>query len=130
MLVSLVLAREFGTRIILAWTVLFLFIGIPFLLAGLPFVVGGVLILAMAIAPLVIDWRAAGPQRTFLGVVDARGRRFRERDGARESFLVPGVPNPDGAVPPTARDWATSLGLWIVPVVLGVVLGVLAYSIA
>lgn len=129
-LVSLLLAREFGTRIILAWTILFVFIAVPFLLAGIPFVFGGVLILAMAIAPLVIDWRAAGPQRTFLGVVDARGRRFRERDGARESFLVPGAPNPADAVAPTARDWALSLGLWIGPLVFGVALGFAAFAIA
>lgn len=128
--VSMFVARTFGTRIILAWTILFLGLAIPFLLAGLPFVVIGVFIVVMAIAPLVIDWRAAGPQRTFLGITDATGRRFRERDGARASFLAPGSPNPDDAVVPTARDWALSLGLWIGPVVLGVVLGVLAFSIA
>jgi len=128
--VALFFARGFGTRIILAWTILFLSMAVPFVLAGFPFVVGGLVFLAMAIAPLVIDWRAAGPQRTFLGITDASGRRFRERDGARETFLVPGRPNPQDAVQPTARDWGLSLGLSIVPVVVGVLLGVLAYSIA
>jgi hypothetical protein len=128
--VALVVARGFGTRIILAWTILFLGIAIPFLLAGLPFVIGGVVIFLMAIAPLVIDWRAAGPQRTFLGITDAAGRRFREREGARESFLAPGAPNRDDAVAPTAGDWTLSLGLWIGSIALGVVLGILAFSIA
>jgi hypothetical protein len=128
--VALLFARDFGTRIILAWTILFLAMGVPFLLAGLPFLIGGLLFVAMAIAPLVIDWRAAGPQRTFLGVADATGRRFREREGARASFLVPGYPNPSDAVAPTARDWALSLGLSIIPATVGVLLAVLLFSIA
>jgi hypothetical protein len=130
-LASLVLARGFGTRLeVLAWPVLFLTLSVPFLLVGLPFLLGGLLFVAMAIAPLVIEWRTAGPQRTFLGITDLRGRRFREREAARPSMMSPGIPNPPDAVVPAAGDWARSLGLWIAGSVLGVALGVLAFSAA
>jgi hypothetical protein len=127
---GLIVARGFGLRIILAWTVLFLALGVPFLLAGFPFLLGGLLFVAMAVAPLLLDWRAAGPQRTFLGLDRLDGRRFREREGARETFLAPGRPNPADAVEPTARDWGLGLGLPIIAIIVGVLLGVLAFSIA
>lgn len=130
-LVSLMIARAFGTRlVVLAWPILFLTLALPFLLAGLPFVVIGAMFVIMAIAPLVIEWRTAGPQRTFLGITDAAGRRFRERDAARASMMSPGIPNPADAVVPTAGDWTTSLGIAIAATTLGVVLGVLAFTSA
>jgi len=136
-LVSIVLARMFGTRIILAWTILFLTLSLPFLFVGavtlptgLPFLIGGVVFVAMAIAPVGIEARAAGLQRLFLGVTDAAGRRFREREGARASMFIPGTPNPEDAVAPTSRDWALSLGLFLIPVVVGVVGGFAAFTAA
>jgi hypothetical protein len=104
-LIAVLVARGFGTRlVVLAWPILFLTLSVPFLLAGLPFLVIGLLFVAMALAPVVIEWRAAGPQRTFLGITDAAGRRFREADGAKAAMMSPGVPNPPEAVPPAPRD--------------------------
>jgi hypothetical protein len=133
-LISILLARQFGTMIILAWTITFLVLSLPFVLigavtlpTGLPFLFGGLFFVAMAVAPLVIEGRAAGVQRLFLGVTDARDRRFRERDSARPSMFVPGMPNGPATVPPTARDWALSLGLWLGATLTGVLLALLAY---
>jgi hypothetical protein len=127
--VALLIARGFGTRlVVLAWPILFLTLSIPFLLAGLPFIVIGIVFVIMALVPLVIEWRAAGPQRTFLGITDTAGHRFRERDGARPAMMSPGIPNPPDAVPATTGDWTLSLGLAIGAAVLGTVLGVLVFS--
>ncbi|MEO8261064.1 MAG: hypothetical protein ABI566_00730 [Pseudolysinimonas sp.] len=129
--VALLVARGFGTRlIVLAWPILFGTLAVPFLLAGLPFVFAGVLFLLMASGPLVIEWRAAGPQRTFLGITNAAGTRFRERDGARAAMMSPGIPNPPDAVAATARDWATSLGLAIIPAAVGLLLALGAFNLA
>jgi hypothetical protein len=138
-LAALLIARGFGTRlVVLAWPILFLTLSLPFVLVGVlafldggaPFLFGGLLFVAMAIAPLVIEWRAAGPQRTFLGISDAAGRRFRERDGARPAMMSPGIPNPPDAVDPTARDWALSLGTAVISATAGVALAVLVFSVS
>ena len=127
--VALLIARGFGTRlVVLAWLILFLTLSIPFMLAGLPFIVIGIVFVIMALVPLVIEWRAAGPQRTFLGITDAAGHRFRERDGARPAMMSPGIPNPPDAVPATPGDWTLSLGLALGAAALGTVLGVLVFS--
>ncbi|MCU1417799.1 MAG: hypothetical protein JWP32_1973 [Schumannella sp.] len=127
--IALLVARGFGTRlVVLAWPILFLTLSVPFLLTGLPFLVIGVLFVLMALAPLVIEWRAAGPQRTFLGITNPAGTRFRERDGARAAMMSPGAPNPLDAVQPTTGDWTLSLGLAIGAAVLGTVLGVLVFN--
>ena len=128
--VAIVLARRFGVTILLAWTILFLVLGIPFLIAGFPFVIGGLLFVAMALAPLVIEWRAAGLQRVFLGTTNAAGTRFRERDSARASMFMPGTPNPPDAVAATASDWGRSLGLAIIPAAVGVLLAYAVFTTA
>jgi hypothetical protein len=135
--INLFVARTFGTRILLAWTILFGTLSLPFLLvggstlpSGITFLLIGLFTVAMAVAPLVIEARAAGLQRTFLGVADASGRRFRERDDARSSMFVPGQPNPQDAVVATARDWATSLGLWLGTGAVGVLLALLVFNAA
>jgi hypothetical protein len=127
--IALLIARGFGTRlVVLAWPILFLTLSAPFLLAGLPFIVIGIVFVIMALVPLVIEWRAAGPQRTFLGITNAAGTRFRERDGARAAMMSPGTPNPPDAVQATTGDWTLSLGLALIAAVAGTVLGVVVFS--
>ena len=127
--IALLVARGFGTRlVVLAWPILFLTLSVPFLLAGLPFIVIGIVFVVMALIPLVIEFRAAGPQRTFLGITNAASIRFRERDGARAAMMSPGTPNPPDAVPATTGDWTLSLGLALGAAALGTVLGVVVFS--
>jgi H+/gluconate symporter-like permease len=105
-------------------------LGVPFLIAGFPFVIGGLLFVAMALAPLVIEWRAAGLQRVFLGTTNATGIRFRERDSARASMFMPGTPNPPDAVTATSADWGLSLGLALIPAVVGALLAYAVFTTA
>jgi hypothetical protein len=127
--IALLVARGFGTRlVVLAWPILFLTLSLPFLISGLPFVIGGVVFVIMALVPVFIEWRTAGPQRTFLGITNAAGTRFVEPERARASMMSPGTPNPPDAVPPTARDWALSLALAVIPAVVGVILAFLWWS--
>jgi len=128
--VALLVARGFGTRlVVLAWPILFLTLSLPFLISGLPFVIGGILFVIMAVAPLVTEWRTAGPQRTFLGITNAAGTRFVEPARAQASMMSPGTPNPPDAVAATAGDWAISLGLSVIPAGIGVALAVLWWSV-
>lgn len=134
---ALLVARGFGTRlVVLAWPILFLTLSLPFVLVGAgTFVEGGAVFLiiglvfvVMALIPLVLEFRAAGPQRTLLGITDAAGHRFAERPGARASMMDRGIPNPPDAVPATVRDWALSLALWLPSTAVGAALGVLAWN--
>jgi hypothetical protein len=133
---GILLARDFGTRIVaLAWPILFLILSGVFLLGGgaaiadggaadggVAFLLIGVLFVVMALVPIVLEVRAGGWQRQFLGVRRLDGVRFVEKDGATRSWTSPGDPNPAGAVPPTARDWALSLGIFVFSAGLGIVL--------
>jgi len=135
---SLIVAREFGTRlVVLAWPALFLTLGGMFAVVGgagfaqggWPFLILGLLFIAMALVPLVLELRASA-QRVFLGVVNIDGRRFRERDGARRSMTSKDAPNPPDAIQPALGDWTLSLALWLVPVVVGIALGFVAWGAA
>jgi hypothetical protein len=136
--VALIVARDFGTRLVaLAWPILFLTLGGVFAViggagfaqGGWPFALMGVLFLVMALVPLVFELRAS-PQRTFLGVADLAGRRFRERQGARTSMTSKGIPNPPDAVEPAPGDWTLSLALAVVPAAVGVALALVAWGAA
>jgi hypothetical protein len=134
---ALVVARDFGARLVaLAWPILFLTLGGVFVViggagfaqGGWPFALIGVLFVVMALVPLVLELRAS-PQRTFLGIANLEGRRFREREGARPSMTSKGIPNPPDAIEPALGDWTLSLALWIVPAAVGVGLAFAAWGV-
>jgi hypothetical protein len=122
--IALILAREFGTRLIaLAWPALFGTLGVVFCLGGGPFIVIGAFFLIMAAVPLAIELRGS-VQRVFLGPRNALGQRFTEESWARTTMQFKGEINGSDAVAPTATDWALSLGLAVIPAALGVVAAV------
>jgi hypothetical protein len=118
------LAQGFGTPLTTwSWPVLFCGLGALFLLEF--FVTGdptglilGLMFEIMGLVPLVFELRGS-PQRVFLGQRSAGGEPFLEGDRARRTMLSPMVPNPDGAVAPTAGSWAASLGILVVSVAGG-----------
>ncbi|CAN5256298.1 hypothetical protein BH11ACT3_BH11ACT3_12160 [soil metagenome] len=112
------LGRNFGVNIGLAWTILFGLLGLVFSFGGGPFIIGGVLFFVMAFAPLALAFRGS-VQRIFLGAQNAGGQRFREEDWARPTIFFAGEVNGADAVTPTARDWALSLGLAVIPAAVG-----------
>jgi len=118
------LAQGFGTPLTTwSWPILFCGLGAAFLLefflTGDPVgLIIGVMFEIMGLVPLVLELRGS-PQRTLLGQRTAGGAQFFEGDRARRSLLSPNTPNPEGAVVPTAGNWAASLGILGVSVVGG-----------
>lgn len=126
-------AGGFGVRILaLAWPILFVSLGVTFLRT---FVVSGdvtglligIMFVVMGLVPLALELYSS-PQRVFLGVVDARGRRLTESRPARP-ILTPAAPAPGpDAVPPTVAHGILSLGLFALAVTAGVLLGIALFA--
>lgn len=118
--IAMFFAQGFGVPLIVwAWPILFGSLGIAFLAAGGPigYIIGG-MFLIMAVIPLYLEVRGS-LQRTLLGVNNAAGERFAEPASARTSMMTPDAPNPDGAIAPTAANWAAAFGILIVAGALG-----------
>lgn len=131
--VALFLARGFGVSLIAgAWPILFVGLSIPFftgaetgdgivvnILLGLMFVV-------MALAPVVVLVFSKTLVPTLVGSRNIVGDRFAYAGTLRRYF---GLKPAEGGteVSPTPRDWAISLGLWVVSVVGGGWLSLFAF---
>lgn len=140
--IGAILAGGFGTPLLSwAWPILFIGLGLAFAGSGLAAGIEGIvfdllalMFIVMGGIPLVIELRA-DPQGTFLGTTNADGTKFLSRETGHRSLYhfddaternqpFPGVTAPDAvlpgstpaaaAIPPTARDWALSLGILIV----------------
>lgn len=126
--ISAFFAQGFGTPLVTwAWPTLFCGLGLAFLgeffSTGDPVgLVIGAMFEIMGVVPLVLELRGS-PQRVFLGQFTATGMQFYEGDKARTSMLSRKEPNPEGAVQPTAANWAMSLGITVVFVALGILAG-------
>lgn len=131
--IALLLARGFGVSLVAwAWPILFVGLGLQFLLSmtsGQGIVVNiicGVLFLVMGLAPVwfVVSSKALAP--TLVGSRSITGERFVYDGKARRYFGL--TPTEGGTeATPTARDWAISIGLWIVSVGLGGWLALVAF---
>ncbi|HXR44774.1 MAG TPA: hypothetical protein VN759_08210 [Pseudolysinimonas sp.] len=126
-------ARGFGTPLIAwAWPVLFIGLGVVFELAAFTasFDVGnlliGLLLVVMGAVPLVLELRA-GPQRSFLGAMDAHGTRFAEHHGARRGLYSFAEPEPGTSREARAADWVTSLLILVVFGAAGILLAALVF---
>lgn len=136
--IGAIFAQGFGTPLVSwAWPILFIGLGISFLISaaqpgGITFLVIGVVFVAMGLGPLVLEFRAS-VQRIFLGSTNAADVRFVEGERARRSFMQLGrwgVRDSDETVPPTAGDWALSLGILIAAGGLGIYLATLMFASA
>jgi len=123
---------------------------------GIVFDLLAVMFVLMGGVPLVIELRA-DPQGFFLGTTNADGTKFVTRDTGRRSLYrfaqadernqpYPGLqaadpdaaadnpngtgPSGTGPIPPTARDWALSLGILLVFGALGVYLALQIFAAA
>jgi hypothetical protein len=136
--VGAIFARGFGTPLVSwAWPVLFVGLGAAFLISsaapgGITFLFIGLMFLVMGAVPLVLELRASA-QALFLGTTNAAGETFQTSDRARGTavlFRRRGAGEPDTVVPPTAGDWALSLGILIAAVLLGIYLASLLWQAA
>lgn len=127
-------ARGFGVSLVAwAWPILFIGLGIQFF-AGVTSGQGiavnilcGTLFVVMGAAPVwfVISSRTVVP--TIVGARSITGDRFVYDGKARRYFGL--TPTEGGAeANPTARDWAISVGLWVVSVALGAWLSLLTFA--
>jgi hypothetical protein len=122
--IALFVARGFGTSLIeLAWPILFGSLGGGFLWAFFASgdIVGliiGVLFETMALVPLVLSLRS-NASGVFLGAVSVRGEPFYVKRMDRYSFFRVSQSPVDEPPHPTALDWALSLGVWSIAVLLG-----------
>jgi hypothetical protein len=122
--ISLYFAQGFGTPLTTwAWPVLFVGLGSAFLLAFIfaQDIIGlilGVMFVVMGLVPLVAELRGS-VQRVFIGQRTSTGQQFYEGERARKTLMSPSIPNPEGAVIPTATHWAVSLVIVAVSVGAG-----------
>jgi len=124
-----VLAGGFGLPLASwAWPALFGSLGVAFFFGAatgsITFLLLGILFVIMGAVPLVLALRAA-PQRTVLGTTSLAGVRFAEHPATRPSLTSRQPVNPDGAVPPTAADWALGLLVPLIAAGVGIWLGLL-----
>ncbi|MDP3209421.1 MAG: hypothetical protein Q8M65_09765 [Rhodoglobus sp.] len=131
--VSVFLAQGFGTPLTTwAWPVLFVGLGgaflVPFVVDQDPIglVLGGMFVI-MGLIPLVLELRGSR-QRVLLGQFAADGTQFYEGSSARKSLLSPKLPNPEGAVAPTAAQWMLALLLSVGGVLVGYFTAVAIFS--
>ena len=136
--IGAIFAQGFGTPLISwAWPILFIGLGAAFLISStqpgaITFLIIGVLFVVMGLGPLVLEFRASA-QRLFLGSTNASDVRFVEGDRARTSltqFSHWGSRESGEPVPPTAGDWALSLGILAAAVALGLYLATLLWQAA
>ncbi|MEO8261065.1 MAG: hypothetical protein ABI566_00735 [Pseudolysinimonas sp.] len=136
--IGAIFAQGFGTPLISwAWPILFVGLGAAFLISSttpgaITFLIIGVLFVAMGLVPLVLEFRASA-QRLFLGSTNSADARFVEGGRARTSltqFTHWGSRESGEPIPPSAGDWALSLGILVAAVGLGLYLASLLWRAA
>jgi hypothetical protein len=135
--VGVIFARGFGTPLVSwAWPILFIGLGAAFLISstapgGISFLIIGIVFVAMGGFPLVLEFRASAPA-LFLGTTNAADAKFELGAGRRSSLIASSWVRRDGdsteTLPPTAGDWALSLGILIAAASLGVYLAWLLFT--
>jgi len=131
--VAFAVARGFGVSLIAwAWPILFVGLGIQFLASAasgesvISNLSIGLLFVAMGVAPVVVFVRAKAIVPTLVGSRGLSGDRFAYDGTPRPSVGL--TPTEGSEVAPSARDWATSLGLWVVAAGGGAWLSLLAFA--
>lgn len=131
---ALAFARGFGVSLTAwGWPIMFTVLGIQFFLGGgggqgwVVNIVVGLLFVVMGLAPVWFFASSTALVPTLVGSRSITGERFVYEGKARRYF---GLTPTDGGTEatPTVRDWAISLGLWVVSFALGAWLALLAFA--
>jgi hypothetical protein len=127
-------SRGFGVSLLSwAWPILFVGLGIQFLVGAsggqgiIVNIVCGVLFVAMGVAPVYFLMSSKALTPTLLGSINAAGQHFAYEGQARRYFgITKGEEGQEVAATP--GDWALSILLWVVAVVLGAFLSFAAFA--